>query len=82
MSFGSPVGSPFNGPSAASTSAAAGLPFAGMPSELAERAEEVLADEPEHIVAEVPFSAAVFDREPFDGFSWAIVSASLAPSLW
>ncbi|MDA3038234.1 MAG: ABC transporter ATP-binding protein [Actinomycetota bacterium] len=65
MSFGSPVGSPFNGPSAASTSAAAGLPFAGMPSELAERAEEVLADEPEHIVAEVPFSAAVFDREPF-----------------
>lgn len=65
MSFGSPVGSPFSGPSAASTSAAAGLPFAGMPSELAERAEQILADEPEHVVAEVPFSAAVFDREPF-----------------
>ncbi len=65
MSFGSPVGSPFSGPSAASTSAAAGLPFAGMPSELAERAEEILADEPEHVVTEVPFSVAIFDREPF-----------------
>ena len=29
---------PFAGPSATQTSAAAGLPFAGMPSELAERA--------------------------------------------
>ncbi len=65
MSFGPPAGSPFGGPSAASTSAAAGLPFAGMPSELADRAERILAAEPEHIVAEVPFSAAVFDREPF-----------------
>ncbi len=65
MSFGSPVGSPFSGPSAASTSAAAGLPFAGMPSELAERAEQILADEPGHDVAEVLFSAADFEREPF-----------------
>ena len=65
MSFGSPAGSPFGGPSAASMSAAAGLPFAGMPSELAERAELILADEPEHSIAEVPFSASTFDREPF-----------------
>ncbi|MEM7274317.1 MAG: ABC transporter ATP-binding protein [Actinomycetota bacterium] len=65
MSFGPPAGSPFAGPSAVSSSAAAGLPFAGMPSELAERAEAILAGEPDHPAADVAFSAADYDRRPF-----------------
>jgi len=55
MSFGPPAGSPFSGPSATQTSAAAGLPFAGMPSELAERAEVILASEPDHPTPDVEF---------------------------
>ena len=55
MSFGPPAGSPFSGPSASQTSAAAGLPFAGMPSELAERAEQILATEPDHPSPTVEF---------------------------
>lgn len=65
MTFGPPVGSPFGGPSAAQTSARAGLPFAGMPSELAERAEAILAEEPDHGPADVEFSATDYDRRPF-----------------
>ena len=65
MSFGPPAGSPFSGPSATQSSARAGLPFAGMPSELAERAEEILAEEPDHPTPDVPFSQHDYDREPF-----------------
>ncbi|MDH3679934.1 MAG: ABC transporter ATP-binding protein/permease [Acidimicrobiia bacterium] len=65
MSFGPPVGSPFSGPSASQSSARAGLPFAGMPSELAARAEEILAEEPEHRRPEITFSPADYDRRPF-----------------
>ncbi len=65
MSFGPPAGSPFAGPSATSSSAAAGLPFAGMPSELADKAEAILAAEPEHPEPEIEFSPADWDREPF-----------------
>ena len=65
MSFGPPAGSPFAGPSATQTSAAAGLPFAGMPSELADRAEAILASEPDHPAPEVEFSPSTWDREPF-----------------
>ncbi len=65
MSFGPPAGSPFAGPSATQTSAAAGLPFAGMPSELAERAEAILAAEPEHPEPEIEFSPSAWDRQPF-----------------
>lgn len=65
MSFGPPAGSPFSGPSATQSSARAGLPFAGMPSELAERAEEILAEEPDHRTPDVPFSQHHYDREPF-----------------
>ncbi|MGI9595128.1 MAG: ABC transporter ATP-binding protein, partial [Acidimicrobiales bacterium] len=65
MSFGPPAGSPFAGPSASQTSAAAGLPFAGMPSELAERATRILDSEPEHPEPDIPFSQSAYDREPF-----------------
>ena len=65
MSFGPPAGSPFSGPSASQSSARAGLPFAGMPSELADRAEEILAEEPEHPTPDVAFSQHDYDREPF-----------------
>jgi ATP-binding cassette subfamily B protein len=65
MSFGPPVGSPFSGPSATQSSARAGLPFAGMPSELAERAEQILGEEPEHDTPDVEFSQHDYDREPF-----------------
>jgi ATP-binding cassette subfamily B protein len=65
MTFGPPPGSPFAGPSATQTSAAAGLPFAGMPSELADRAEAILASEPEHSGPDVEFTQTGWDREPF-----------------
>ncbi len=65
MSFGPPAGSPFSGPSAAQTSAASGLPFAGMPSELSELAQQILAAEPDHPVAAVAFSQTDYDRRPF-----------------
>lgn len=65
MSFGPPAGSPFAGPSATQTSAAAGLPFAGMPSELAERAEAILDSEPEHPDADIAFAQADYDRRQF-----------------
>ncbi len=65
MTFGPPAGSPFRGPSATASSAAAGLPFAGMPSELAERAEEILGEEPTHPAPDVGFSQHDYDRQPF-----------------
>ena len=43
------------GPSASTTSARAGLPFAGVPSELAERASEILEEEPTHPEPEVQY---------------------------
>lgn len=52
---GPPAGSPFGGPGASQTSAAAGLPFAGVPSELKAKADEVLATEPVHPPADVAF---------------------------
>ena len=65
MSFGPPPGSPFSGPSATQTSAAAGLPFAGMPSELADKATKILDSEPEHPESDIAFSQSDYDREPF-----------------
>ena len=63
MMFG-PAGGGF-GPGGAQTSAAAGLPFAGVPAELRDRAERILATEPEHPRPDVHFEAAVTDRVPF-----------------
>jgi ATP-binding cassette subfamily B protein len=65
MTMGPPAGSPFAGPAGSATSQAAGLPFAGIPSELAERAQEILEQEPEHPEPTVDFDAARWDRRPF-----------------
>ena len=62
MAWGGGAGGGFGGPSAVASSAAAGLPFAGVPSELAERVEAILETEPEHAKAHVPFSQ-VDERE-------------------
>ncbi|MFV0525761.1 MAG: ABC transporter ATP-binding protein [Acidimicrobiales bacterium] len=63
MSFGATPG--FAGPNAAQTSAAAGLPFAGVPSELADGAKRILAEEPDHPPEHIPFSQSDYDRRPF-----------------
>ncbi len=65
MSFGPPAGSPFGGPSASATSAASGLPFAGVPAELADRAKKILDEEPDHGTPAVEFSQSDYAREPF-----------------
>lgn len=62
---GPPVGSPFGGPGATQTSAAAGLPFAGVPSELKDRADEVLATEPEHPRSHVGFDPTARETRRF-----------------
>ena len=46
--MGAPGGGPFAGPSATQSSASAGLPFAGVPSEMQEGASEILKREPIH----------------------------------
>jgi ATP-binding cassette subfamily B protein len=57
----------FGGGSATSASAAAGLPFAGIPSELAAKVEAILETEPDHPLEDIPFTQ-VFDeaeKQPF-----------------
>jgi ATP-binding cassette subfamily B protein len=79
MMFG-PAGGGF-GPGGAQTSAAAGLPFAGVPSELRERAEAILATEPVHPPSAVRFEAVTVDRQPFTlrrflgGHRWGLAIA-------
>ncbi|HYF45173.1 MAG TPA: ABC transporter transmembrane domain-containing protein, partial [Acidimicrobiales bacterium] len=51
-----PAPGPMGGGSAVGQSAAAGLPFAGVPHELAEKVEAILETEPEHPEPEVHFS--------------------------
>jgi ATP-binding cassette subfamily B protein len=63
MMFG-PGGGGF-GPGGTQTSAAAGLPFAGVPAELRERADAILATEPEHPDPAVRFDPVGTDRRPF-----------------
>jgi ATP-binding cassette, subfamily B, bacterial len=65
MTMGPPAGSPFAGPSGPASSQASGLPFAGIPSELADRARRILDEEPEHPEPEVDYDAARWDRRPF-----------------
>lgn len=64
MMFGGPPGGGL-GPGGVQTSAAAGLPFAGVAAELAERAERILAREPVHPEPDAPFDPVVTDRQPF-----------------
>ncbi len=64
MMLGGPAGGGF-GPGGVQTSAAAGLPFAGVPAELRERAEAILATEPTHPEPDVRFDPVHSDRRPF-----------------
>ncbi len=76
MAWGPPAGSPMAGGSAVAQSAAAGLPFAGVPKELAEKVEAILDAEPEHPDPEVSFSQRVPDRRPLS------LRTFLAPHRW
>jgi ATP-binding cassette, subfamily B, bacterial len=64
---GPPAGSPLAGPGAVQSAAAAGLPFAGVPSELQARVERLLETEPDHPDEHVAFSQVRTDtdRRPF-----------------
>ncbi len=58
-------GGGFGGPSAVASSAAAGLPFAGVPTELAERVEALLETESEHTKPHISFSQVEERDAPF-----------------
>jgi ATP-binding cassette subfamily B protein len=61
MAFGGPPpGSPFGGPARGGN-----LPFAGVPPEMQERVSTLLATEPEHPDAHVPFTHTIPDPRPF-----------------
>src|SRR2546423_5118543 len=64
MAWGGAGGGGF-GPGGTQTSAAAGLPFAGVPEELRARAERILATESEHAEPEVRFRQRADDSRPF-----------------
>lgn len=74
MGWGPPPGSPFAGPGAVAAAGQAGLPFAGIPSELRARAERILAREPDHPDPEVVFrqNPPEDERRPFTlrSFLW------------
>ena len=53
--MGAPGGGAFAGPSATQSSASAGLPFAGVPSEMEQGASRILANEPQHPEPVLPF---------------------------
>jgi ATP-binding cassette, subfamily B, bacterial len=65
MMGGPPAGSPFAGPTSSAANAAAGLPFAGVPEELRERAEAILATESDHPRPEIAFDPVVRDHRRF-----------------
>ncbi|MBK9178462.1 MAG: ABC transporter ATP-binding protein [Acidimicrobiales bacterium] len=62
---GPPAGGPWGGPTAGAASAAAGLPFAGVPPELAPRVQAILDHEPVHPEPTVAFTHVMDDRRPF-----------------
>lgn len=64
MGWGPPAGSPFAGGSAVAQSAAAGLPFAGIPSELADKVSDLLDQEPDHPLEPVDFDPVHRDDQP------------------
>lgn len=70
MSYGPPPGSPLGGPTGS------GLPFAGVPPELAERAEAILEREPPHDLAPVEFAHWRDDPTPFS------LRTFLTPHRW
>jgi ATP-binding cassette subfamily B protein len=58
---GGPGGAPFGGGAAGG----ARLPFAGVPPEMQARVDGLLADEPDHVEAPVPYDPVHTDRRPF-----------------
>ena len=62
---GAPAGSPFMAPGGQAQAIASGLPFAGVPAELQDGVEKLLAREPEHPEPVVDFSHVHSDRRPF-----------------
>ena len=81
MGMGPPAGSPFAGPGGAQSSAAAGLPFAGVPSELKAKADAVLEHEPVHPEPDIEFDPTELETSPltlrrlFAGRFWALTGA-------
>lgn len=71
MSWGPPAGTPFGG--GPGGGAGSGLPFAGVPPELAERAARVLATEPAHPDPDLPFTHHLGDDDP-DGETFTLRS--------
>ena len=65
MFGGAQAGSPFGLPGGSQASAAAGLPFAGVPIELRSQAEAILAGEPIHPDPALHFEPVDYDRRPF-----------------
>ena len=76
MAWGGVPGSPMGSGGAASQSAASGLPFAGIPEELAEQAQAILDREPEHPDPDVTYSPRVEDPRPLT------LRRFLAPHRW
>ena len=68
--------SAFGGPSATQSSAAAGLPFAGVPSELQAGADKILASEPDHTVPTVEYEPVLGPRPRFG------LASLFAPRRW
>ena len=73
-------GGVFGGPSATQSSASAGLPFAGVPSEMQEGAERILRGEPEHSDPVLSFERFVSDHTRFN--LRALFEKRRAVALW
>ncbi|MDD9966118.1 MAG: ABC transporter ATP-binding protein [Myxococcales bacterium] len=65
MNMGPPPGSPFGGATSAQANRAAGLPFAGIPAELAARVKEIERREPIHPEPQIAFRHAEPAAAPF-----------------
>ena len=63
MMFGGGGGGGFGGPGGAQASAASGLPFAGIPHELQDGVDKLLATEPEYAEPDIVFSQNSSERE-------------------
>jgi ATP-binding cassette subfamily B protein len=63
MMFGGGGGGGFGGPGGAQASAANGLPFAGIPHELQDGVDKLLADEPEYAEPDIVFHQNSSERE-------------------
>ena len=85
MAMGGGGGAMFGGGSRSAANPGGGLPFAGVPPEMQAGVDELLADEPEHPLADVPFSyRAGADGNPpltlrhLVGRHWPLAAAAVA----